>query len=629
MEFTNAPNSSRNIVSTFENNILKVSGELTDNGLRWAAEIKVMNNGGAVSFNNGTVTVDGADDVTVLITMATDYEFSKEKGYRTGIDPMTVTDEVMANAAGKDYDTLYARHLEDYKALYDNVKLNIAQDSDNDMPTDDMLISSSRDGSLPPNLQGVWADQAGPKWAADYHININLQMNYYPAGNGNLTDTMGPLIDYVEDLMETGEETARNVYGIDNGGWIAHTRTTPYGYTDVGWDSCWGLSPSSSAWIVLSCYDQFDYSRDMSYLPRIYNIMQRSCLFFTEYMYERPVYGEDGAIIDYEYVAGPSYSPENYEEDDRSTLLTIGAKIDQVTVYALYDAYLKATEFMREINGTDGVTVNEELVSEVERQLPRIQAPAEIGEWDNITEWEEYGGAITDPETARAYEEDCTHRHISQLLALYPCNIISRRTPELLEAAKVTLNARGDEASGWSRANKTMLWARAIGDDGDPTKEGSENVQGISNADRAYKLFQGQLKACTLPNLFDTHTPYQIDGNFGATAALGEFLLQSHDGYIDILPSLPTAWAEIGSAQGLLARAGFEVDIEWSNGKPLTASINSTAGGECTVFINDKYGDMSISCGGEPVEYSVLQEDGLELAVFDTVAGAEYEIAYN
>ena len=190
MEFTNAPNSSRNIVSTFENNILKVSGELTDNGLRWAAEIKVMNNGGAVSFNNGTVTVDGADDVTVLITMATDYEFSKEKGYRTGIDPMTVTDEVMANAAGKDYDTLYARHLEDYKALYDNVKLNIAQDSDNDMPTDDMLISSSRDGSLPPNLQGVWADQAGPKWAADYHININLQMNYYPAGNGNLTDTI-------------------------------------------------------------------------------------------------------------------------------------------------------------------------------------------------------------------------------------------------------------------------------------------------------------------------------------------------------------------------------------------------------------------------------------------------------
>ena len=207
--------------------------------------------------------------------------------------------------------------------------------------------------------------------------------------------------------------------------------------------------------------------------------MQRSCLFFTEYMYERPVYGEDGTIIDYEYVAGPSYSPENYEEDDRSTLLTMGAKIDQVTVYALYDAYLKATEFMREINGTDGITVNEELVSEVERQLPRIQAPAEIGEWDNITEWEEYGGAITDPETARAYEEDCTHRHISQLLALYPCNIISRRTPELLEAAKVTLNARGDEASGWSRANKTMLWARAIGDDGDPTKEGSENVQRI------------------------------------------------------------------------------------------------------------------------------------------------------
>ena len=179
-----------------------------------------------------------------------------------------------------------------------------------------------------------------------------------------------------------------------------------------------------------------------------------------------------------------------------------------------------------------------------------------------------------------------------------------------------------------------MLWARAIGDDGDSTKEGSENVQGISNADRAYKLFQGQLKACTLPNLFDTHTPYQIDGNFGATAALGEFLLQSHDGYIDILPSLPTAWAESGSVQGLLARGGFEVSIDWSDSRPQTALIRSTAGGECKIFVNTEYGVPEITCGDETVEYrtetieTMTEGEYLELIVFDMLLGEEYGLKY-
>ncbi|MGN0244247.1 MAG: glycosyl hydrolase family 95 catalytic domain-containing protein [Lachnospiraceae bacterium] len=688
LDFTNKPNDSINLTKNYQDKTLKITGRLNNYNssdkreqMNWAGECKVVNNGGTVSYEGGKIVVNGANEVTLLITMATDYVADESKDYHSGIAPITTTDDILANAS-TDYSELYRRHFKDYNALYSNVALNLTDENNqNNVPTNEllaqykngncnkaldqlfyqygryMLISSSRAGSLPPNLQGVWADQKGPKWAADYHLNINLQMNYYPGANGNLLDCFEPLLEYVEFLSEHGEATARNTYGCD--GWVAHVRTTPFGYTDVGWGAVWGLSATSSTWILMNCYDLYDYSRDTQYIERLYHLFKGHALFLTQYLYERQK--DDGTV---EYVVGPSYSPEQYD------ILTMGSKIDQVLVRQFYDTFITMCDTMKSM----GKEVDESLLETIQYQNEHLAAPVEIGQWGNIKEWEDYWGGeeyhdfvrydhdklkeytynpslgedYYDDGASSNFEESTTHRHISQLLALYPFNQISRRTPDFMEAAKVTLNARGDEASGWSRANKTMLWARAIGNDGDSNMagQGAANVQGITNANRAYKMFQGQLNACTLTNLFDTHTPFQIDGNFGATAALGEFLLQSHDGYLDILPSVPSAWArDGGSVTGLLGRGGFEVDIEWrcsdtkdtfgdDKAQPVKAVVRSTSGGTCKVFVNEAYGTPKITKDGKEVSYKIetvqttVAGETFDLMVFDTVKGGEYVLNY-
>ncbi len=664
MTFSNKPNRSKNMTTSFENNILKVTGELSSNDLRWCGEYKFINNGGEVSFADDTVTVSGADDVTVIMTMATDYEFDEDSGYRTGIDPADITAERIIAADGKTFEELYETHKADYKSIYDNVRLDIADDT-NSVAVDDMradytayydsqennaqkqitdeqnsenkrfdqlfyqygrymMISSSRAGSLPANLQGVWNDQEHPQWESDYHININLQMNYWPAANGNMIECMEPLLDWVEETAREGRQTAKNIYGCD--GWVSHTCNNVWGYTAPGWDANpirdirWGMSPESSGWICLNLWDMYDYTRSTENLPRIYDIIQEAVRFYTQYLYYDETTGE--------YLAGPSYSAE------QTDILTMGAKIDQQIIKQLYGIYLEASELDFDTsNVNEGKGKDTELIATVREQIDKLQEPVVIGEWGNIMEWNERKPA--------KYEEDSDHRHVSHLVSLYPCNQITRNTPDFLKAARTTLNARGDASTGWSRANKNLLWARAIGMDNDDsaTEEGKNGKfykpLGISNGDRAYSIYQGQVKDMVFDNMFDYHDIdiFQIDGNFGSCAAMGEYLMQSHAGYIDILPSLPTAWSDKGSVKGLLARGAFEVSIEWADAKPVNAEVKSNAGGECKVFINDEYGTPELTCGGEAVTYeteTVTASDGSELRfmVFDTEAGKEYALNY-
>lgn len=635
--FTNKPNKSRNVVTEFKDNTLIVTGELSDNGMKWSGEYRIKSDG-EIFFDESTglVTVDKADSTEIIIALATDYEWNEEKGYRSGIEPLQETSEILEAVSDKDFDTLYNVHLADYKNIFDNVKINLGKSIN--IPTNELLaenrnsdgtpyldqlfwqygryllISSSRHGSLPANLQGVWADQQSPAWYSDYHININLQMNYYPAANGNILSCTEALLDWAENIMKSGAVTAKNVYNCN--GWVAHTNTNIFGYTDPGNDITWGLTPESSGWICLNLWDLYDYTRDDTYLPRIYNVIQEAVRFYSEYLY----YDSNSD----EYIAGPAYSSE------QTTVFSMGPKINQQIIRQLYTVYEELSQ-----NAAVSEISDSELLKKIHEQNPKLQAPVEIGNSGQIKEWANEGEYNKDKSGNTLGEAE--HRHISQLVSLYPCNQITRRSPELIDAAKVTLNSRGDESTGWSRANKMLLWARAIGNDGSREKSGGTNVRGISNADRAYSIYQGLIQNMVYDNLFDWHPlgsnssakngVFQIDGNFGSAAAMGEFLLQSHDGYIDILPSLPTAWSNSGSVSGLLARGGYTVDVEWKAGKPIKTVIKANNSGKCRVYDNSLFGDILINNGD--VSYEQINENGLNLIEFNVSKDEEYTLTYH
>lgn len=547
-----------------EGNTLVYNGAVEDNGMRFDARFKVVTNGELIICENG-ISVQNSSETVIYFTAATDYEM-KYPNYRNGIAPETVTAPTVKSADEKGWQTLYNTHYADYSALYDRVSLRLNSDLA-DLPADKLLtayrrgdrgamnsletlyfqygryllISSSRSGALPANLQGVWNESNTPPWCCDYHINVNLQMNYWGAYNTNLAETALPLIDFLNSLREPGRVTAAEYYNIvsdkDNpeNGWTAHTQCSPFGWTAPGWEFYWGWSTAAVAWLMQNIWEHYEFTGDIETLrERIFPIMRESVRFYTHWLR----YDEKQDRL----VSTPTYSPEHGP-------VTIGNTYEQSLIEQLFIDFLAASSELSE---------NGELQNRVREMLPKLK-PYHVGKTGLLKEWFEED----EPDFDRSQVQH-GHRHLSHLMGLYPGKRITSATPEVINAAIMSMNDRGDESTGWARAHRLNLWART------------------GDGERAYKLLRGLLGDCTFENLWDFHPPFQIDGNFGGSAGIAEMLLQSHEGVIRVLPAVPNEWQN-GSFTGLCARGGFVVDAEWENGAVTSLTVRAINGDECTV----------------------------------------------
>lgn len=573
---------------TANGDIIMMKGRLSNNGMKYESRIKLVNEGGSLSAGKGHITIDAADAMTIIMSAGTDYA-NQYPAYK-GADPHQHVLAAVNAASEITYSTLKTAHLNDYQALFNRVSLNI-NDAKSQIPTDQLLanyasapnrslevlmfqygryllISSSRAGSLPANLQGVWNNSNTPPWTSDYHFNVNLQMNYWPAQVANLSETMVPLLDYVESLVEAGRVTARKHYGVTGGGWSVNTMNNPFGFTAPGWNFNWGWAPSANAFIMNNLWDAYTYSGDVALLnDRIYPLLKETSQFWTKFLVE----DTDGTLV-----SSPCFSPEQ-------GTISKGCAFDQQLVWDLFANTIEASAILN----TD-VAFREEL------QAKRDQlSPIEIGRYGQIQEWKE---DIDDPEN--------THRHVSQLVALYPGKQINIHTPEWLDAARATLLHRGDGGTGWSKANKINLWARLL------------------DGDHAHAILGGQITGSTLKNLLDTHPPFQIDGNLGLTSGMAEMLIQSHLGTIDVLPALPSAWPS-GSFSGLRARGGFTLDVAWDRARVQTIAITSTAGNRAKLFYSHINGAVVTDNMGKVINYTAVNAGQIE---FDTQAGKTYTV---
>ena len=580
--FSYAPNSiSQGSLSGDGDKGLVFSAFLNNNGMKYVVCIQAETKGGTLSNTGCRLTVKGADEVVFYVTADTDYkmnfnpDFKDPKTY-VGVDPAETTCQWINNAVMQGYTALFQQHYSDYAALFNRVRLNLNPTvKTSDIPAPQrlknyrngqpdyyleelyyqfgryLLIVSSRAGNMPANLQGIWHNDVDGPWRVDYHNNINVQMNYWPACPTNLSECMLPLVDFIRTLVKPGEKTAQSYFGAR--GWTASISSNIFGFTTPleSQDMSWNFNPMAGPWLATHIWEYYDYTRDLIFLKETgYELIKSSADFAVDYLWHKP----DGT-----YTAAPSTSPEHGPVDQGATF--VHAVVREILLDAIEASKVLGVDKKKRKQWND---VLSKLV------------PYKIGRYGQLMEW---STDIDDPKDE--------HRHVNHLFGLHPGHTVSPvTTPELATAAKVVLLHRGDGATGWSMGWKLNQWAR------------------LQDGNHAYTLFGNLLKNGTMDNLWDTHPPFQIDGNFGGTAGVTEMLLQSHMGFIQLLPALPNAWKD-GSVSGICAKGNFEVDMIWENNQLKEATVHSGAGGNCVI----KYGDKMLS--------------------FKTIKGQSYQLKYD